>query len=326
MNNDILLWMYRKMTTTRQYEEAVFAAYLEGKNPIFNIALGPVPGEMHLANGQEPTAAGVWAHLTGDDFVTASHRSHHVAIAKSVDLKAMTAEIFGKRTGLSGGRGGHMHLFDPKVNFSCSGICGEGIGPAVGAALAYKMRGDPHIAIAFTGEGAANQGQFHESLNLAAVWKLPFILVVEDNHYAISVPKSDSTAVPTNDLRAAAYGIPGIYVAGNDPIAIFDAMAEAVRRARAGEGPTLVELETSRLAGHFAGDVQTYRPKGELAAETADDPIPRMRERLIESGVATEREIETIETEVAAEIAEAFAFARESDLPDLEDAFTTVFA
>lgn len=326
MNNDGLLWMYRKMVTSRRYEDAVFAAYLEGKSPIFNIALGPIPGEMHLSNGQEPCAVGVCAHLEPGDFVTSTHRPHHVAIAKNVDLRAMTAEIFGKQSGLSGGRGGHMHLFDPSVNFSCSGICGEGIGPAVGAALAFKMRSDPHIAVAFSGEGSINQGLFHESMNLAAIWKLPFIMVIEDNKYAISVPKNASTPVPSNDVRAAAYGIPGIYVPGNDPVAIFDAMTEAVRRARNGEGPTLVELETSRLAGHFAGDAQVYRPAGELEAEHARDPIPLMRTRLTTSGVATEAELAAIEAEVDEEISDAFAFARASSPPDLQDAYTKVFA
>ncbi|MEQ9661884.1 MAG: thiamine pyrophosphate-dependent dehydrogenase E1 component subunit alpha [Parasphingopyxis sp.] len=325
MNNDISLWMYRKMVTSRRYEEAIFAAYLEGKSPIFNVALGPIPGEMHLSNGQEPCAVGTCAHLGPEDFVTSTHRPHHVAIAKEVDLPAMTAEIFGKVEGLSGGRGGHMHLFDPKVNFCCSGICGEGIGSAVGAALAFKMRGEPHVATAFTGEGAANQGIFHESLNLAALWNLPYILVIEDNRYGVSVSKKASTSVPTNDVRAAAYGIPGVHVAGNDPFAIYDAMGEAVARARQGQGPSIIEIETSRLAGHFAGDPQDYRPKGELAEEQGADPIPAMRARLLNEGIADVATLNSLEAEAEADVEDAMTYARNGKRPDIDDAYSCVF-
>jgi pyruvate dehydrogenase E1 component alpha subunit len=325
MNNDVVLSMYRNMVKSRRYEEAIFSAYLEGKAPIFNVALGPIPGEMHLSNGQEPCAVGVCAHLGPDDFVTSTHRAHHVAIAKGVDLDAMTAEIMGRSTGLSGGRGGHMHLFDPAVNFACSGICGEGIGPAVGAALAFKMRGEPHVAVAFTGEGAANQGIFHESLNLAAVWNLPFVLIIEDNTYAVSVPKSASTSVPRNDVRGVAYGIPGVFVAGNDPLAIYDAAGEAIRRARAGGGPSLIEIETSRLAGHYAGDPQAYRPANEVREAEQADPIPRMRERLLSDAIVSETELGAIEREAQADVDQAFAFARRSPEPTLDAAYSCVF-
>ncbi|MBV5323882.1 MAG: pyruvate dehydrogenase (acetyl-transferring) E1 component subunit alpha, partial [Rhodospirillaceae bacterium] len=162
------LWMYETMVKSRAFEERIATAYFEGKSPVFNMANGPIPGEMHLSNGQEPCAVGVCAHLDAADFVTATHRPHHIAIAKGVDLDAMAAEIFGKKTGLSGGRGGHMHLFDAAVNFACSGIIAQGMGPAVGAATAFKLRGEKRVAVAFIGEGAANQGAFHESLNLAA--------------------------------------------------------------------------------------------------------------------------------------------------------------
>ena len=190
-----LLWMYGTMAKARYYEDTMAAAYMEGKTPKFDIGAGPVPGEMHLAAGQEPCAAGVCVHLHPEDTVTATHRPHHIAIAKGVDLNKMTAEIFGKATGLGGGRGGHMHLFDPKVNFGCSGIIAEGTGPAVGAALAAKMRKTGAVAVAFLGEGAANQGAFHEAVNLAAVWHLPAIFVIEDNAWAISVPKKVSAAL-----------------------------------------------------------------------------------------------------------------------------------
>ena len=158
------------------------------------MANGPIPGEMHLSNGQEPCAVGVCAHLDAADFVTATHRPHHIAIAKGVDLDAMAAEIFGKKTGLSGGRGGHMHLFDARVNFACSGIIAQGMGPAVGAATAFKLRGEKRVAVAFIGEGAANQGAFHESLNLAAVWQAPVVFVIEDNGWGISVSKEQGSS------------------------------------------------------------------------------------------------------------------------------------
>jgi pyruvate dehydrogenase E1 component alpha subunit len=257
-------WMYMTMVKSRAFEAAVKRAYLEGKQPLFNMAKGPIPGEMHLSDGQEPCAVGVCAHLRKDDTVTATHRPHHVAIAKGVNLKGMTAEIFGRKAGLSGGRGGHMHLFDPDVNFCCSGIVAQGMGPAVGAALAAKLRGRDSIAVSFIGEGAANQGAFHESLNLAALWRVPVVFVIEDNAYGISVGKRDSSAIERNASRAQAYGMPGVFVPGNDPDAVFGVAREAVQRARNGEGPTLIEIETWRLEGHFMGDAEQYRPKGEV--------------------------------------------------------------
>ena len=175
-----------------------------------------------MSNGQEPVAVGVCAHLEKEDVVTATHRSHHQAIAKGVDLNRMAAEIFGKETGLSGGRGGHMHLFDAEVNFGCSGIIAQGMGPACGAALSRKLRKDPGVPVSFIGEGAANQGAFHESLNLAALWKLPVVFVIEDNGWGVSVSKESSTSVEQNVARAAGYGMPGHHIEGNDPIAIYD--------------------------------------------------------------------------------------------------------
>ncbi len=305
-------WMYRNMVTSRRFEEAIAKIYFEGKSPAFNMANGPIPGEMHLSDGQEPVAVGVCAHLTPEDVVTATHRPHHQAIAKGVDLDKMAAEIFGKKTGLSGGRGGHMHLFDDNVNFACSGIIAQGMGPAVGAALSRKMQGKPGVAVAFVGEGAVNQGGWHEAMNLAAVWNLPFICVVED--------------IGSHADRAAAYGIPGKRIEGNDPYAIFEAAGEAIARARAGEGPSLLECETYRLAGHFMGDAEAYCPEGEKDALFEKDPIPKMRERLLAEGAASEAELNTIEEESAARVDAAIKFARESDDAAPEDALTRVFA
>ena len=319
-------WMYHNMVTSRKFETIIEKIYMEGKSPVFNMANGPIPGEMHLSNGQEPVAVGVCAHLKPEDIVTATHRPHHQAIAKGVDLNRMAAEIFGKATGLSGGRGGHMHLFDPAVNFACAGIIAQGMGPAVGAALSRKMQGKPGVAVAFIGEGAANQGAFHEAMNLAAVWKLPFICVIEDNAWGISVAKSAATPVKRNDVRAAAYGIPGHYVEGNDPWKIYDVAGHAIARARAGEGPTLIEVETYRLAGHFMGDAEGYRPKGEKDALFAKDPIPLMRKRLEADGTFTAAELTKMEAEAEVKVAAAIKFAREGAAPKPEDALTAVFA
>lgn len=320
------LWMYETMVLSRRCEEQIAKIYMEGKTPVFNMANGTIPGEMHLSDGQEPVAVGVCAHLDAEDIVTATHRPHHQAIAKGVDLDRMMAEIFGKATGLSGGRGGHMHLFDPAVNFACSGIIGQGLGPAVGAALSRKMQGKPGVAVAFIGEGATNQGAFHEALNLAAVWNVPFVCVVEDNAWGISVSKAASTSVPRNDVRAASYGIPGHYVEGNDPYRINEVAGEAIARARAGKGPSLIEVETFRLAGHFMGDAEGYRPEGEKDALFEIDPIPRMRQRLLDDGDASDEQLSDIEKKAEERIDQAIRFARESDEPRPEDALTAVFA
>lgn len=323
---DQKLWMYETMLVSRYFEETIETIYLEGKKPVFNMAKGPIPGEMHLSNGQEPCAVGVCAHLKPADVVTSTHRPHHVAIAKGVNLRKMAAEIFGKKTGLSGGRGGHMHIFDPDVNFSCSGIIAQGMGPAVGAALSRKMQGKEGVAVSYIGEGAANQGAFHESLNLAAVWKLPVIFVVEDNAWGISVAKAASTAIPNNAARAAAYGMPGHHVTGNDPIAVFAAAGEAIALARNGGGPSLIDIETDRLAGHFMGDAEAYRPKGELETLRARDPIPALADKLRAEDGVTEGELAAITERARGKVDDAIQFARDSDYPEPEEALEKVFA
>lgn len=319
------LWMYEHMLISRYFEESIATIYMEGKTPAFNMANGPIPGEMHLSNGQEPCAVGVCAHLNAADVVTSTHRPHHVAIAKGVDLDRMTAEIFGKKTGLSGGRGGHMHIFDAAVNFSCSGIIAQGMGPAVGAALSRQMQQKDGVAVAFLGEGAANQGAFHETLNLAAVWKLPVVFVIEDNAWGISVSKSASTAIERNSQRAAAYGMPGHFVPGNDPLAVFEVAGEAIERARRGEGPSLIEIETYRLAGHFMGDAEGYRPEGEKDALFAKDPIPKLRAHLHAQYGWSDSDDAALVTRCNARVNSAIAFARDSAYPAPEEAMEKVF-
>jgi acetoin:2,6-dichlorophenolindophenol oxidoreductase subunit alpha len=320
------IWMYRHMLLSRAYENTLQTIYMEGKTPVFNMAHGTIPGEMHLSQGQEPCAVGVCAHLTAADSITATHRPHHIAIAKGVDLKRMTAEIFGKRDGLSGGRGGHMHLFDSKVRFCCSGIIAQGMGPAVGMALARKLSGKPGVAVSFIGEGAANQGAFHEALNLASLWKLPVVFVIEDNAWGISVAKHASTSVSVNIMRAGAYSMPGIEVLDNDPIAIFQEAGEAIARARRGEGPTLIEIETDRLAGHFMGDAEGYRPVGELDRLKARDPIPRMKALLLAERVLDESAASKIEREAQKVVDDAVTFARQSPYPQPLEALEKLYA
>ena len=318
------IWMYEQMIKSRYLDEAIYAAYFEGKTPIFNMSKGPVPGEMHQSFGQEPCAAGVLAHLGPDDAVGAAHRPHHVAVARGVDLLKMAAELFGKKTGLSGGRGGHMHLYDKSVNFFCSGIIAEGLGPGAGIALSNKLRKQPGISVCFIGEAAANQGAFHEVMNMASLWKLPFICVIEDNKYGVSVSKQQSTALVRNENRGAPYACFGEYVEGNDPDKIFAAAARAVERARRGEGPTILELETERLHGHFIGDPVLYRSEAERKAQ--QDPIPLYRQRLLEKGVLSEESAKTLESRTKATVAAAIQFARESEYPAPTDALTQLYA
>ena len=325
LTKETLLNLYRTMLLIRKYEETMVDIYFEGKVPAFDIGSGPVPGEMHLAAGQEPPAVGVCAHLRKEDTVTGPHRAHHIAIAKGVDLKKMTAEIFGKRTGLGQGKGGHMHLFDAETKFSCSGIIGAGMPTACGAALAAKKLGKDWVAVAFFGEGAANQGVFHESLNLAALWKLPVIFVCEDNSWAVSVPKNQSTAVADNSQRASAYGIPGVHVADNDVIAVYEAAEEAVARARRGDGPTLLEIKTDRYLGHFQGDPELYRPKGEVETLKQNDPIARLRGQFLDQGYLDEKSDARMREVVAAEVAAAVEFARQSPYPEPQEALLHVF-
>jgi acetoin:2,6-dichlorophenolindophenol oxidoreductase subunit alpha len=316
--------LYRVMVLSRTFEEAILREYHADKKPAFDIGAGLVPGEMHLSAGQEPVAAGVCAHLRAEDAVTATHRPHHVAIAHGVDLDKMTAEIFGREGGLGHGRGGHMHLFDPHVHFSCSGIIAEGLPPALGQAFAFKRAGSDRVAVAFTGEGAANQGAFHESLNLAALWKLPVVFVVEDNDWAISVPRDVSTAIASNADRAAAYGMPGQRIDDNDVEAIYAAAGTAVGRARAGEGPALLEVHTLRLWGHFEGDPQAYRP--ELADVPGQDPIPAYEQRLAQDGVLDADAAKAIKGEASARVEKAVTFAKASPVPAPETALDYVFA
>lgn len=327
------LWMYETMVLIREYEDRLAMAYFEGKlaphiqkGLAFDIGAGPVPGEMHLSAGQEAAAVGVCAHLKDGDSVWGTHRTHHFAIAHGVDLNAMTAEIYGKVDGLCRGKGGHMHLFDTKSKFACTGIVGAGIPQAVGAALAAKKQGKDWVAVAEFGEGASNQGAFHEALNMASLWQLPVVFVCQDNNYGISVSKENSTSVASVADRATAYSMPGITVCENEPEGVFAATKEAIERARSGGGPTLIEAKVFRYYGHFQGDPESYRPKGELDRLKELDPIPRYAEQLKQEGAVSDDQMADIKARVNCRIDEAFLYARESEYPAREEAFQHAFA
>jgi len=321
-----LVDMYETMVKIRRFEERIRELYFADKLPAFDIAAGLIPGEMHLAAGQEPVAVGMRPHLKAGDAITATHRPHHLAIAQGVDLNKMAAEIFGRETGLGRGKGGHMHLFSVEPNFGCSGIIGEGIPVAVGAAMAFRHRQTDNVALSFFGEGAANQGAFHESLNLAALWNLPVVFVCEDNAYAISVPKTASTAIPDNSDRASAYGIPGVLVAENDPVAVYEVMGEAIARARRGDGPSLIEIKTDRLWGHFEGDADAYRSEEFKTTMNERDPLAIFGKSLIDEAILNEADIASIQDEMYAEVEAALEFAMNSPYPANESALEDVFA
>ncbi|MFB6132473.1 MAG: thiamine pyrophosphate-dependent dehydrogenase E1 component subunit alpha [Halanaeroarchaeum sp.] len=316
--------MYEWMVTARYYEERLQEEYLEGKQPAFDISAGPIPGELHLAAGHEAAAAGVVAHLRDGDTVTAPHRPHHVAIAKGVDLDRMTAEIFGRETGLGRGKGGHMHLFDPDVNFACSGIIAQGVPPAVGAAMAAKKRNSTDVAVAFLGEGAIDQGAFLESLNLASVQNLPVVFVVEDNDWAISMPKERVTDVRDGSRRGEGHDIPHERIEHDDAVEVFDAAREAVGRARDDNGPTVLEVQVHRRMGHFMGDPQAYRPDEDVAAAQMRDSIERLEATMADAGISAEDRDE-IRSAAHERVDEAITWAKEQPKPDPETAYEDVF-
>ncbi|MCL2915490.1 thiamine pyrophosphate-dependent dehydrogenase E1 component subunit alpha [Shewanella corallii] len=317
------IWMLETMLASRHMDDRIMELYYRDKTPVFDIAAGLIPGEIHSSHGQEACAVGTVSALTGDDWITATHRPHHTAVARGLEIKQILCEIMGKANGLSGGKGGHMHLYSAKHNFSSSGIIAEGMGPAAGMALACRMQGNPGVGVCFLGEAAVNQGAFHEVMNMAGVYKLPFVCVVEDNNWGVSVAKSASTAVARNSDRAAAYNALGLYVDTNDPEDIHAAMSKALRHTRSGSGPVILELKTYRLQGHMLGDPQHYVPDEEKAAFR--DCTLDYRAKLEAEGVLTASEADELQARVKAEVDEAVEFAIASPLPDAENALSGNF-
>jgi len=308
--------MYRTMLTIRRFEERCNYLYMQGR----------IPSTLHLYIGQEAVATGVCAHLSPEDYITSTHRPHGHAIAKGVSPRAIMAELFAKSTGCCQGKGGSMHIGDIRVGMiPAIAIVGAGIPIAAGLALAAKRLGNGKVAVCFFGEGAANQGAFHEGLNMAAIWDLPVVFVCENNLYAASTPFSVAFKIKNVAERAAAYGLPGESVDGNDVLAVYEAAGRAIGRARAGGGPTLLECKTYRLCGHSRSDPRTYRSKEEEEQWARRDPLLRMATRLKEAGLATDASLAEIEKEVVAVIDDAVAFAEASPSPEPANALMHVF-
>ena len=313
----LLIQMYRKMLQIRHFEDKVYYLFLQGI----------VPGTVHLYQGQEAVAVGVCANLKTDDVITSTHRPHGHCIAKGVSMKSMMAELFAKSTGCCGGKGGSMHMGDMDVGaIPAIAIVAAGMPIAAGAALAFKMKKADRVAACFFGDGAANEGAFHEAMNMAAIWNLPVVFVCENNLYGASTHVSRVMKVKDISERAASYGIPGVTADGNDVIAVYTSARRAVERARAGDGPTLLECKTYRLGGHSRRDGCGYRPKGEKEEWAKRDPLLLMKDYLIKEGIATPEMSEQLEQEVDQEVEEAVRFAQSSPDPKPEAALEDVYA
>ena len=286
-----------------------------------------LPGFLHSYLGQEAIAAGACACLRQDDYITSTHRGHGHVIAKGLRLDRMMAELFAKTTGYCKGKGGSMHITDfSKGVLGANGIVAAGVPIATGAALSAQMRKSGQVAVCFFGDGASNQGAFYEAANLGAVWNLPVVYICENNLYAVSTPHRSHQRTKDVSARATAFGFPGISVDGNDPVAVYQAVAPAVHRARQGGGPTLVECKTYRWLGHYVGDPASYRPPAEVAEWKARDPLVLYERYLREQGVMTAAEMATVREQVKAELDEAVEFARRSPAPQPEDALQDVEA
>ncbi len=285
-----------------------------------------IHGELHTAVGQEAISAGLAGFLRADDALASTHRSHLHAIAKGVDMRAMLAEIFEKETGLCGGFGGHMHLFDASLKFSATGIVGAGLPVVIGHAWAARLRGSDAVAVAVVGDGAVNTGAFHEGMNMVGVHQLPVIVVVENNEWAISVPFHEASATATIAERAPAWSAHGVRVDGTDAEAVADAFGTAVQRARDGGGPTLIEATCYRFRGHFEGDADSYRTEEEKERRRKEDPLELTAQRLISSGVASAEQVDSLKAAVAAAIADMLASVRADRSPDPATALRHVFA
>src|SRR6476619_3872763 len=303
-----LLEAYRTMRRIREFEERVHNEF----------AKGDIPGFVHLYAGEEASGTGIMMHLNDNDRIASTHRGHGHCIAKGVDVKEMMAEIYGRSAGSCRGKGGSMHIADlSKGMMGANGILGAGAPLACGAALAAKFRGDKGVGISFVGDGASNQGMFLESLNLAAVWNLPVVFVVENNGYAESTARDWAVAVDSYVDRAAGFGLPGVTVDGTDFFAVYEMAGEVIKRAREGGGPSLLECKMIRFFGHFEGDAQTYRGKGELEEIRANnDCIKFFQARIRDAGVISAAEMDNIDREVARLIDEAVAEAKAAALPN----------
>ena len=321
LERPMLMEMLRRMLLIRHFEEAVISL----------VERAEIVGAAHSYIGEEAVAVGACLALRDDDWMTGNHRSHGHPIAKGGDVNRAMAELLGKSTGFCKGKGGSMHLADFSIGIlGESGILGSSIPTAVGAALGSKLQGNDRVAVPFFGDGASNEGAFHESVNLAAIWKLPVVFLCENNQYAVTSSFKDMVASDNISDRSAAYNIPGVLVDGQDVIAMYEAVSEAVARARAGQGPSLIEGRTYRYYDHSLGLGRivrdSYRDEEEVEQWKERDPILIHKQRLLEQGIATQEEIDQMESAVKQQIEDAVTFARESPYPDPSELFEDMFA
>lgn len=317
LSTDQLLHAYRVMRTIRAFEERLHVEF----------ATGEIPGFVHLYAGEEASAAGVMAHLRDDDCIASTHRGHGHCIAKGVDVHGMMAEIYGKKTGVCQGKGGSMHIADlEKGMLGANGIVGAGAPLAAGAALAAKLKGSDAVAVAFFGDGGSNEGAVFEAMNLAAVWNLPCLFVAENNGYAEATAANWSVACDHIADRAAGFGMPGVTVDGFDFFAVHEAAGAAIERARAGEGPSLIEVKLTRYYGLFEGDAQTYRDPDEVKhyRETRDC-LKQFRERTCHAGLLSASDLDAIDAEVEARIEDAVQRAKNDPKPEPDDLLRDVY-
>jgi 2-oxoisovalerate dehydrogenase E1 component len=318
LSKEQLVKLFRQMLEIRRTEEQLARSYQAGL----------IMGACHTYVGEEAIATGVCAHLRPDDAVFSTHRGHGHALAKGVAIREVMAELFGRATGCSQGRGGSMHLFSPEVGMmGTSGIVGPCILQATGAGYSFKLLKTDRVGVAFFGDGASNNGAFHEGLNLASIWDLPVIFVCENNLYATEVPLASAAGNPNIAERAVAYGMPGIAVDGNDVLAVYEAAGEAVARARSGGGPTLIEGRTYRTRPHSEGMRDGgYRSQEEIDSWKARDPLKLYQERLLAEEVVNTDELEAIEVQVKGIVEEALEFSKNSPWPKPETVLDHIFS
>ena len=316
MEKGLMVESYRKMVLIRKFEMCASKLFAQNK----------LPGFLHLYVGEEAVATGVCSALEVTDYITSTHRGHGHLIAKGGDVKKMMAELFAKETGYCKGKGGSMHISDrDKGILGATGIVGAGIPIATGAAFASKYKGDGRVAVSFFGDGAANRGTFHEALNMAAAFKLPAVFVCENNLFAISVCARYHMAISDISDRAAAYGMPGYSIDGNDVELVYETTKAAVERARRGEGPTLIECKTWRHRGHYEGDPDDYRTAEEKAEWMQKDPIERLAKRLIEEGICTQAELDAIASDADKLLAEAIDEAEAAPVPSVSALMADIY-
>ena len=316
LSKETMIKLFTTMVRARAFDEKAMELFTQGS----------IPGFIHVGIGQEAIAAGVCLNLNPEDSIFITHRGHAQSVAKGIDLNRAMAELFGKEAGLCRGKAGSIHLADKNVGIlGASGIVGAGIPVATGAALSYKIQGSKQVVACFFGEGSVNQGTFHESLNMASLWDLPIVYCCENNGWAQFTPQTLTTRVLRVATRAAAYDIPGITIDGDDVVAVYEAAANAIERARRGDGSTLLEFLTHRWYGHYVGDPQKYRQSEDIEESRKFDPIAKFESDLIQKKVLTPDRAKDIKDKAYAEVDEAIKFAEQAPLPEPQEALQDIY-